>query len=472
MSDHRFEKQVGQKLDDLKLTPSAESWENIERELRKDKHRPAPVFWLPLLLLGLGAVGYFLFNTDSNKNSEKIIAGNENKTAYNNTRDQDLDTQEYEKEGSVGKVKVEEVKNFEKTELPVSEKTKAQQFARRRKQPGHIVAEANEKTIARPDVNKNRNISNPPSSPAPLGALQPTGDREPANTEETPENKTVEPVSGEDHGIPSLAKGVKDAENPAPEQKQNKKKTKRWSVGINASGGISSLSEGKLGFSNSQVALVPQNRQPLLLFNVSPAVVPPPTASPSKIYPGLSFSFGLTGKYELSKRFSLSASVNYLQINTISKVGYKIQQMTNALEDEMSQPVQPLYLPPAGEQPRNYDNKYHFIEVPLTLHTRINKSEKLPLYWNAGIAVSKLIKSNSLHYDAVEHLYYSNDNLLKKTQTAVSTGFSFVVFNKTSRPLWIGPAVRYNISQALKKEVPSSDKHFMGVGLDVKWFLK
>ncbi len=71
-----------------------------------------------------------------------------------------------------------------------------------------------------------------------------------------------------------------------------------------------------------------------------------------------------------------------------------------------------------------------------------------------------------------EHVYYSNDELLKKMQTAVSTGFSFALFNKTSRPLWIGPTVRYNISPALKKETSPTNKHFMGLGLDVKWFLK
>src|SRR5688572_12068837 len=62
MSDHEFEKQVRQKLDDLKLTPTATTWVTIEEELRAQKRRRVPVFWLPLLLIGLAAGGYFMFD--------------------------------------------------------------------------------------------------------------------------------------------------------------------------------------------------------------------------------------------------------------------------------------------------------------------------------------------------------------------------------------------------------------------------
>ena len=48
MSGHEFEKQVRQKLNDLKMTPTAEAWENIEEKLRERKRRPVAIFWLPL----------------------------------------------------------------------------------------------------------------------------------------------------------------------------------------------------------------------------------------------------------------------------------------------------------------------------------------------------------------------------------------------------------------------------------------
>lgn len=473
MSDHRFERKVGQKLDDLKLTPSAKSWENIERELRKDKRRPAPIFWLPLLLLGLGAIGYFVFTTtrinttlaDNNKSVEEyhkpaesiVPAQPESLSPAEGSENRPASPKETISTQSFNTNKVQSIIYTKRKRYSQTEDGKEEFASKKISGKGSIATEPLQ------DHKTSSTVGDEKENQSPLST-------EKVITEKTTAGKSPVTDSVATRKTLSPAETEKNAENS--EQKPAKKKTKKWAFGINASGGVSSLSEGKLGFSNSQIASVAQNRQSYFT-NASPAVVPPPPTSPSKIYPGLSFSVGLTTKYELSKRFSLSASVNYLQINTISKVGYKIEQTNNALEDEMDQSAQPLFLAAAAaENYRDYDNKYHFVEIPLTLHTRVNKSEKLPLYWNAGISFSQLIKSNSLHYDEEEHLYYTDDNLLKKMQTAVSTGFSFSLFNKTSRPLWVGPSVRYNISQALKKDVYTGKKHFMGLGIDVKWFLK
>ncbi len=67
MSGHEFEKQVRHKLDDLKMKPSAEAWVNIEDKLREKKRRVVPIFWLPLLLVGLAAGGYFIFRNEGQK---------------------------------------------------------------------------------------------------------------------------------------------------------------------------------------------------------------------------------------------------------------------------------------------------------------------------------------------------------------------------------------------------------------------
>lgn len=123
------------------------------------------------------------------------------------------------------------------------------------------------------------------------------------------------------------------------------------------------------------------------------------------------------------------------------------------------------------DRPSEYRNRYHFIEVPLSLHTRINKSEKLPLNWNVGVSVSRLLKSNSLHFDGTTGIYYKNDKLLNQTQVAATTGFSFTLFNKTKHPLWIGPSARYNISKILQRDI-SASKNFMSLGIETKLFIK
>ena len=65
MSDHEFERQVQQKMDELKFSPSANVWKGIEQDLDKDrKRRWGYVWWPAALLVLLAGVGYYL-NQDS-----------------------------------------------------------------------------------------------------------------------------------------------------------------------------------------------------------------------------------------------------------------------------------------------------------------------------------------------------------------------------------------------------------------------
>ena len=93
------------------------------------------------------------------------------------------------------------------------------------------------------------------------------------------------------------------------------------------------------------------------------------------------------------------------------------------------------------------------------------------MHINTGFAVSRLLKSNSLHFDGSSGVYYKNDKLLNRTQVAAKVGFSFGLLNNTTRPIWIGPYARYNISRILQKDV-SASKSFASFGLDMKLFIR
>jgi len=62
MPGHEFEKNVQQRLDELKLRPSEAVWNNVEYSIRKDKRRRRMILWLPILFLFLGTSGYFIIN--------------------------------------------------------------------------------------------------------------------------------------------------------------------------------------------------------------------------------------------------------------------------------------------------------------------------------------------------------------------------------------------------------------------------
>src|SRR5689334_3778532 len=64
MSDHEFEKQVQQKLGELKLRPSTAVWTEVEKNIRHDKRRRRFLFWLPVFFLFLATSGYVLYRTN------------------------------------------------------------------------------------------------------------------------------------------------------------------------------------------------------------------------------------------------------------------------------------------------------------------------------------------------------------------------------------------------------------------------
>ena len=87
MEQNKFEKQVQQKMDELKIHPSDSVWEKIEARIEKKKHSKRGLFLFLLFFIFL-AGGYLLWNTphhsitetnnsgknSSEKNSGKISA--------------------------------------------------------------------------------------------------------------------------------------------------------------------------------------------------------------------------------------------------------------------------------------------------------------------------------------------------------------------------------------------------------------
>ncbi|THU35907.1 hypothetical protein FAM09_21180 [Niastella caeni] len=78
MSDHEFEKQVHQKLEELKLRPSDTVWMEVQKKISQDKRRRRFLWlWLPMLFICLTTSGYILYrftwNTENTSNIAKAV---------------------------------------------------------------------------------------------------------------------------------------------------------------------------------------------------------------------------------------------------------------------------------------------------------------------------------------------------------------------------------------------------------------
>jgi hypothetical protein len=262
---------------------------------------------------------------------------------------------------------------------------------------------------------------------------------------------------------------------------QKKAGPSNWQFGVQVEGGYSGVTkDGLFGFLEKNYTQVPDLASPS--FNNSVTYTPQfprPVSKPSNLTMGLSFSVGGFVKRALSNRLSLSAGLQYTYLSTRQVVGSKVNNnRTVNRAPSTSQVVNEYYnasnfasFNNPGHSTQNYTNRYQFIELPVTLHTQLNRGKRLPIIWDAGFSVSKLLNTNALHYDGLGGVYYKDNSLFNKTQWAVSTGFNVQLFKHTQHPLTVGPVMRYNITPMLKKDY-STGQHVWAVGLRASVLLK
>jgi hypothetical protein len=278
-----------------------------------------------------------------------------------------------------------------------------------------------------------------------------------------------------------IAATAKDSVAPAASsiaKKSAPKKSYPWTFGLNGHAGFSNINDGKVleGLKNSRMADAaavagPSNAAPNLNFSsvTQPSVRP----KPSVVRPGLSFTVGGFVKKQFHERFSFSIGLQYTQFNTTTDVGYKVDSAKLVNNGAQVLNVSTYYRPetPQTGVKNRYTNSYHFIEIPVTLHTQLNKGNKLPLYWNLGFSFGRMVSTNALHFDSGTGVYYKDKDLLRQNQFGIFTGFAVSVFNRSKTPVWLGPSVRYNPTNMLENE-GSMRKHMVGVGLDIRVNMK
>ena len=129
----------------------------------------------------------------------------------------------------------------------------------------------------------------------------------------------------------------------------------------------------------------------------------------------------------------------------------------------ISQSVSRFYLN-SGTDFKDYQNRYHFIGIPLSIDWQVFKT--IPLTLQAGLALQQLISTNALFYDARTNVYYSDKDAFKSTQLFSSIGLSYNIFNRSGSSLLLGPQLQYAISNLEKN---GSGKHIFSLGLSAQF---
>jgi hypothetical protein len=503
MSDHEFEKKVQQRMDDLKLRPSDAVWAEVEKNLRREKRRRRTLLWLPILGVLLTAGGYLIYSGTGKSNDGSLVNNQSTEKAVAPTIADAKPPAPATEPVSSSTVKNNE--SVSKNSTPSEPKPSIDQPVAAEKNNTRVNKNDQSLTVTNRKLPRDKKLNN--SSSGETGIV--TRDSEPNRTEknkinnnilapkESPQKNIVTNKDSVKTQIDSNAVVesrikaamplnidhsyyvIKKMQEPAtvaltfetpfkPTPAKKYPVASKWQWGVTAGGGSSNVSEGGL-FELLKSVRVED------LTNAGPSysgIPAAPAPEPSAIKPGTLYSAGAFVQKGISKRLTLSAGLQYSYWSVNTRVGRR-ENTARAVNYSNFDQQLVGYSYSANMGLRDYTNRYHFVELPVTLSYRFNRSRRTPLVLDGGLSLSRMVYTNALHFDGISLVYYENDDFFNKLQAGLHAGLNIGIMQNSKNPIWVGPNLRYFASGLIKRDIaPSGSQHLWSFGINAKMLLK
>jgi hypothetical protein len=500
MPENEFEKKIASEMKELKFTPSASVWPQVEERIRKKKDRR--IFILIFLLAGLALLGWWQWNNFFGEKENEIV-----KTETKTKEKEEINTEITEEEVSSSTVienkSTETENNISKTNKkeatdsePASDKKTISTTINTNKKPEEKSVSVNQKFLSK--TNNNPVKKQNPEKQAPAEELQradistaQSGSIKDAvskiavtDTAKKDIEETKQPeIKPADQKPEQKADSAKAAEVISPEikkeeikdsaaemaslkddvitSKEIKKATdKKWKWGAQFIPGISFLNESIVSLNMLKSADAQNYQSP----SGSGGSAAPPRQLPSDVRPGFGFQLGGFLQKETSKRTNISFGLQYGFYSHRIGIGGNRDSLRN-LSNQFAAFQDAVTFYNAGGDTMKYINRYHFLELPFRFQWQINKNKTQPVYWSFGFSVSQLISTNAIQYDTIFNgIYYQNKNLLNKTQFSLNTGFSFTLANNRRMQWNLGPYASLHLNKLVDNPFEKK-KHLFFAGL-------
>jgi hypothetical protein len=514
MSDHEFEKKVQQRMDDLKLRPSEAVWAELEKNLRREKRRRRTLLWLPILGVLLTAGGYLIYSGTgqpvdgsmvNNQSTEKAVAPSVADAQSSASATEPASSSTVKNNESSSKNSTPSNKG-EKAATVVAEPTPSiDQPVAPEKNNARVNKNDQPLTVTDRKQPRDKKLNNTSSD----GTETVTRDSEPNRTEKNKINSGIKAPKEPAQKIIVIKKDsvktqidsnavvdsrIKPAAPLNIDQsyyaikidgnrvfmpvltnettiKPPAKKypvASKWQWGVTAGGGVSNVSEGGL-FELLKSVRVED------LTNAGPSysgIPAAPAPEPSAIEPGTLYTAGAFVQKDVSKRLTLSAGLQYSHWSVNTRVGRR-ENVVRAVNYSNFDQQLVGYSYRADMGLRDYTNRYHFVELPVMLSYRFNRSRRTPLVLDGGLSLSRLVYTNALHFDGISRVYYENDDFFNKLQAGLNAGLKIGFLQYSKNPIWVGPNLRYFASGLIKSDIaPSGSQHLWSFGINAKMLLK
>lgn len=344
---NEFEKQVQQKLNELRLTPTPPVWEKVEAQIRTKKDRRRLFLLLPLLLALSGLLTWWWAGNRTNTPASTVAAP-EVKTARPPAIAIPVPSIT---DAAIGQAAV----SYTYT-APIYDRTARTEIS-----------------IDRPEIGHRSGFEY-------RSAVNPSAPADTLHATDTAAQKTIK----------------KDTSASSTPILAAKKHASKWQISISGGAAISGMQK--------PAGLAPQGTSDPALTNYTPRgpllapFVPPVTSARS-------FSIGLQARRALLPRLSIGTGIGYDYFSTKVLAGRQVvgggssQFLTNIFGTSVA-----YYNAPTEYEEHRYINSYHFISLPLLVD--VQPLRRLPLVAEAALSLRQLVYTDALQYDAGDNALY------------------------------------------------------------------
>jgi hypothetical protein len=466
MHDPKFEKEVQQKMEALEFSPSDSVWIRLEEDLKKEKRRSAPLFWLFFLVGGmlLGAGGTWLFFNHAHHSviSASVISPATGTSTMGNSAAAG---------SSIPSTKGSPTPSTPGSSTPGSSipgtkifRQYADNDRQATKQPDMSLRAAGDPYATRPKFSETETLdAGSENNVRSVIRIQPLAIRLGFATNIASGYTKIATGSGK-----NLTHAWNSSANSSSAKKAMLSKTPKWEAGFAGGSGISSLVSGVGGQTASPAA----NPAALNSFSAYPfarSAPAPATGFTPRFQPDLSFWAGVFVQKPILKKLSLSIGLNLHYYSTRVSTGQQIVNnvpgsaatLFNSSVVVASQTL-PSYSP--GDT-HNFLNRYYFLELPISLQWQINRGRQIPLFLEGGVSAARLMGANAIYYDQAYGMYYKDgtpsNSFRLFTSAALMAGLHW-----RGASIQLGPQFQYGLSSLLNGSA-GAGQHMLYGGIKI-----
>lgn len=477
MQNSEFEKNMQQKMEELKLTPSDTVWDRVESVLPGEKKRRR---WFIFILL------FAVLTTGSLYLWESINAKDISKSQADTTTDETNFTATGIEKGDNNTNVVDSNSIIIKNKMPIKVDSNAPVISALNKKTGtSAFSKINMKkagavnliTVSEDNlVDKNKplikikaavNVRTKPSQPisdseeivtTPVNKNVSTTKVNDFVIEDTAVSKTDDLIAAKEKDISDTLAMVKtDSASITKKEVVIKKNKKKWEFGIDMAAGASAVKTGLFSNTAFYSDRVSAN------LNSSPGTqVTGFNAIPNKPQSGLAFNAGFYAERAIMERWKFKTGLNYLYQSNNIKVGSKVDSMATFNVDRNKSIEASSYFRSGNSY--SYKNKFHLLEIPVLLQYQLSK--RSPVIIEFGPTVGYLLGSNALVYSNSSSAYFTDKNIFNKLLLSVNAGAGFTIAHQSKWPLTVGYRFKYSIGSVIKTSL--SKQHFVNSMLFIK----